>query len=156
MAVIVVGKMAVIVVGDNSKYFTIAWYHVSKFYLKPNNLAYEHSKSDYLDFVDSDDVHSLTWNSNIVIEEIIELETNFEPESKPIQGDQPLINIYTQDDTYYIPQQREQAWDNVDWRDFLEGDEVDVSSSWDENFIDSFVRRSGNEGLTPEVEGEGK
>ncbi|KAL2487272.1 hypothetical protein Adt_32028 [Abeliophyllum distichum] len=46
--------------GENSKYFTIAWHHSSRSYLKPNNLAYEHGVLDYIDFVDPDGVLKLT------------------------------------------------------------------------------------------------
>ncbi|KAL2457404.1 Uncharacterized protein Adt_46375 [Abeliophyllum distichum] len=48
------------VVGENSKYFTIAWHYGGRFYLKPNNLAYEHGVVDYIDFVDPDEVLKLT------------------------------------------------------------------------------------------------
>ncbi|KAL2521011.1 hypothetical protein Fot_24963 [Forsythia ovata] len=60
------------------------------------------------------DSSNVKWKSNVVIEEIMESETNFQPESQPIRGDDPSVNIHTEDDTCYILQQREQAWDNVD------------------------------------------
>ncbi|KAL2553958.1 hypothetical protein Fot_07577 [Forsythia ovata] len=48
------------VVGENSKCLTVAWHHGDRFYLKPNNLSYEHGIFDYVDFVDPDEVLKLT------------------------------------------------------------------------------------------------
>ncbi|KAL2501776.1 uncharacterized protein Fot_35624 [Forsythia ovata] len=48
------------VYGENSKHFTIAWHYGNIFFLKPNNLKYEHGKVNYMDFVDVDDFSELT------------------------------------------------------------------------------------------------
>ncbi|KAL2554080.1 hypothetical protein Fot_07699 [Forsythia ovata] len=47
-------------VGENSKEFTIVWYYGGKFFIKPNNLKYEHGKVEYMDFFDVDDFSKLT------------------------------------------------------------------------------------------------
>ncbi|KAL2489713.1 hypothetical protein Fot_43005 [Forsythia ovata] len=158
------------------------WHHGGRFYLKPNNLAYEHGDLDYVDFVDPDEVIKLTvrrldrflkcfgykvpmkffymrykmsllvglvkmkremvnvigaskvvevymvsptitfslpWDSptvkgrsSVIIIEILEtdmnresiLETVIQPESQPLRGDEPQVEIPSQDDGCYVPQ----------------------------------------------------
>ncbi|KAL2496798.1 hypothetical protein Fot_40555 [Forsythia ovata] len=44
---------------ENSMYFTNVWHHGGRFYLKSNNLSYEHGQLECVDFVDPDDVITL-------------------------------------------------------------------------------------------------
>ncbi|KAL2513918.1 hypothetical protein Fot_27889 [Forsythia ovata] len=45
---------------ENTKKFTIAWHYGGRFFVKPNNLKYEHGKVEYMDFVEVDDFKKLT------------------------------------------------------------------------------------------------
>ncbi|KAL2494295.1 hypothetical protein Fot_38052 [Forsythia ovata] len=44
----------------NTNQFTIAWHYGGRFFVKPNNLKYEHGKVEYMDFVEVDDFKKLT------------------------------------------------------------------------------------------------
>ncbi|KAL2538153.1 hypothetical protein Fot_19544 [Forsythia ovata] len=65
----------------------------------------------------------------------------------PLCGDEPQVEIPTQDDGCYVPDKGSHQWDNVEWGDILDGVGVDVSQDWESDFIESFVRRSGSEEL---------
>ncbi|KAL2456702.1 Uncharacterized protein Fot_56730 [Forsythia ovata] len=160
---------------ENTKQFTIAWHYGGRFFVKPNNLKYEHGKVEYMDFVEVDDFKKLTvyvvgsvlgspartfvlswesptvkWKTNVVIEEIVEPESIRVPESQPLSGEEPPIDEESED--AYVPQSEEQEWDGVNWEELIDGV---CSGQWDEELIDSFVHRSGQEELRPDCEDQG-
>ncbi|KAL2508747.1 hypothetical protein Fot_32394 [Forsythia ovata] len=45
---------------ENTNQFTIAWHYGGRFFVKPNNLKYEHGQVEYMDFVEVDDFKKLT------------------------------------------------------------------------------------------------
>ncbi|KAL2514947.1 Uncharacterized protein Fot_28918 [Forsythia ovata] len=109
------------------------------------------------------DSPNVKWRSNVIITEILETDMNresisetvIEPENQPIRGDEPQVEIPTQDDGCYVPDKGSHQWDNVEWGDILDGVGVDVSQDWELDFIESFVRWSGSEELRQQGEGEG-
>ncbi|KAL2467746.1 Uncharacterized protein Fot_51271 [Forsythia ovata] len=108
------------------------------------------------------DSPNVKWRSNVIITEILEIDMNnesisetvIEPESQPLRGDEPQVEIPTQDDGCYVPEKGSHQWDNVEWGDLFDGVGVDVSQDWESDFIESFVRRSGSEELRQQGEGE--
>ncbi|KAL2519816.1 hypothetical protein Fot_23739 [Forsythia ovata] len=101
---------------------------------------------------------NVKWRSNVIITEILETDMNMEsisktviePESQPLQGDEPQVEIPTQDDGCYVPEKRSHQWDNVEYGDLLDGVGVDVSQDWESDFIESFFRWSGSEDGRPD------
>ncbi|KAL2494876.1 FIP1[V]-like protein [Forsythia ovata] len=95
-------------------------------------------------FVLSWELPTVKWKTNIVIEEILEpdsirepdLEKVMQPKSQPLSGDEPPIELESQD--AYVPQRQEHEW-----------------AGWDEDLIELFVQRSGNEELRPESKEQG-
>ncbi|KAL2551601.1 hypothetical protein Fot_05220 [Forsythia ovata] len=94
------------------------------------------------------------WMTNVVIEENLErdsireldLEKVLQPESQLIMGDEPPIELESQD--AYVPQHQEHKWAGVNWEKLLDG--VYGSRQWDKDLIELFVERSGNEELMSE------
>ncbi|KAL2546569.1 hypothetical protein Fot_15802 [Forsythia ovata] len=107
------------------------------------------------------DSPNVKWRSNVIITEILETDMNsesisetvMEPESQPLRGDEPQVEIPTQDDGCYVPEKGSHQWDNVEWGDLFDGVGVDVSQDWESDFIESFVRRSGSEDSMPDEDG---
>ncbi|KAL2485962.1 MuDR family transposase [Abeliophyllum distichum] len=216
------GKNPVPVYGENTKQFTIAWHYGGRFFVKPNNVKYEHGKVEYMDYVEVDDLKKLTvdvvdmfmrylgyklpvgvlykremmsllnglvriknmedvrimlegvnrsrllevylvppaqtfalpwespirkWKTNVVIEEIVEPISIRVPESQPRSGEEPPIDQQSED--AYVPQSEDQEWAGVNWEELIDGV---CRGQWDEDFIDSFVHRSGQADLSPDSE----
>ncbi|KAL2558418.1 hypothetical protein Fot_03157 [Forsythia ovata] len=81
------------------------------------------------------DSPNVKWRSNVIIMEILETDMNresisktfIEPESQPLRGDEPQVEIPTQDDGCYVLEKGSHQWDNVEWGDLLDWVGVDVS-----------------------------